>query len=84
MPDDTWSSIVTYHDRASAEAIHGLLAAEKVPCYIASDEHVPGLGSNFAVRVPRYLSHRAQWILAQMRVSEEELTALALSAHEET
>jgi hypothetical protein len=78
MPDDAWSSVAAYSDRMSAEAILGLLAGEQLPCYIASNEHVPGLGSNFSVRVPARLLHRAQWILEQARVTESELTDLAL------
>jgi hypothetical protein len=51
MPDDTWSSVATYSDRISAEAVLGALAAAKLAGYIASNEHIPGLGSEFSVLV---------------------------------
>jgi hypothetical protein len=69
--------VATYADRASAEAVAGLLAGNELPYYIASNEHVPGLGSSFSVRVPARLLHRAEWVLAQCRVSEGELIYLA-------
>jgi len=79
MTDDSWTRVAAYGDRASAEAILGLLSAESIPCYIASNEFVPGIGSNFAVCVPSYLKHRANGILEDRRVPEGELTELALS-----
>ena len=79
MPNDTWTSVSDYADRASAEALLGLLTGEAVPCYIASNEHVPGLGSSFRVCVPSQLAQRAKSILEQGRVSESELTDLAMS-----
>ena len=72
-----WARVAAYSDRISAEAILGLLAEEGLPSYIGSNEYVPGLGSHFAVFVPADLLRRAQWILEQARVSEEELTYLA-------
>ena len=77
MPDDTWAAVASYSDRASAEAVVGLLAANELPCYVASNEYVPGLGSDFSIRVPARLLHRAQWVLEQCRVSEGELIYLA-------
>jgi hypothetical protein len=61
----------------SAEVALGLLTGEGLPGYIASDEHVPGIGTNFSVRVPTHLRHRAERILAQTAVSESELIYLA-------
>ena len=77
MPDDRWTAVTAYPDRASAEALLGLLDANAVPGYIASNEHVPGLGSHFAVLVPARLLHRAQWVIEQCRVTERELIYLA-------
>jgi hypothetical protein len=77
VPDDKWAAVASFSDRASAEAILGLLIGNNLPGYIASNEHVPGLGTNFSACVPAHLLHRAQWILEQCRVSEEELTYLA-------
>ncbi len=77
MADEHWSSVVTYSDRPSAEATLELLSADGLPCFIASNEHVPGLGSSFEVRVPSALLHRARWMLERVQVSEAELNYLA-------
>lgn len=78
MPNDGWMTIATFGDRISAEALVGLFESEKLPCRIASNEIVPGLGSEFAVLVPAELVHRATWIRQQSaHVSEQELTYLA-------
>lgn len=77
MSDDDWISAADYSDKVTAEALLGLLTAEGVPAYIKSDEHVPGLGSNFSILVPADRLRRAQWLLKQTRVSEKELTYLA-------
>lgn len=77
MPASGWSVVAKFGDRISAQALFGLLEAEKVPCYFASNEVVPGLGSEFAVLVPTQLLHRARWICEQSRVSEQELAELA-------
>jgi hypothetical protein len=79
MSDDKWISVADYTDRISAEAIVGLLGQEKLPCYIFSNAHIPGLGSAFSVRVPPHILSQAQSLLEQSRVSESELTDLAMS-----
>jgi len=73
-----WSVVAKFGDRISAQALFGLLEAEQVPCYFASNEVVPGLGTEYAVLVPSELLHRAQWIRQQSTVSAEELTDLAM------
>lgn len=80
MPTDLWTSVADYADRLSAEAILGLLSGNDVPAYIASNEHVPGLGSAFSVRVPAERRAQALAVLAANQVSEAELTELALRA----
>jgi hypothetical protein len=77
VPDDTWSAVATFADPISAEALLGLLKSEQVPCRVASNEPLPGLATEFAVLVPTELLHRAQWIIKQAPVSDEELTYLA-------
>jgi hypothetical protein len=77
VSSSTWASVATYSDRISAEAILGLLTGAGVPAYIKSDEHVPGLGSNFSVFVPPDRIRQARRILDQGPVSEKELTELA-------
>jgi hypothetical protein len=78
MPDDPWTSVAVYPERVSAEAILAILAGDGLPCYIASDEHVPGLGSAFAVRVPAHLLKRARSLVEQGDVSDSELDDLAM------
>jgi hypothetical protein len=78
MPQETWTSVAVYSERVSAEAILAILAGEGFPCYIASDEHVPGLGSAFSVRVPSHLLRRAQSLVERGEVSDSELTDLAM------
>jgi len=77
VPTAGWSEVATFGDRTSAEALVGLLESESLPCQLASNEPVPGLGIEFAVLVPAELLHRANWIRQQARVSEQELTFLA-------
>jgi hypothetical protein len=77
VSSSTWVSVAAYSDKISAEAILGLLSGEGLPAYIKSDEHVPGLGSNFSVFVPPDRVRQAQRLLDQGRVSEKELTDLA-------
>ena len=77
MADQRWIAIATYADRISAEAVLGLIGGGQLPCYIASNEHVPGLGFAFSVMVPAPLARQAEWLLEQSRVSERELTYLA-------
>ncbi len=78
MTNASWPSVADYPDRLSAEAILGLLTGAGVPCYIASNEFVPGLGSAFSVRVPAHLARQARWLLEQSRVPDAELTELAM------
>jgi hypothetical protein len=79
MPEETWISVMTYSDRLSVQAGLELLATEGLPCYVASDEFVPGLGQRFALRVPREFAGKAAALLAQSPVSDQELIDLALS-----
>jgi hypothetical protein len=62
---DAWSEVVTYPDRASAEAILGLLLQDGVPGRISSDGAIPGLGLFYSVVVPEAFLHRARWLLSQ-------------------
>jgi hypothetical protein len=75
---DGWSVVATFGDRISAQALAGLLESEKLPCYLASNAAVPGLGTEFAVLVPTAFLRKARWTVEQARVSEQELTCLAL------
>ena len=75
---DGWSVVATFGDRISAQALIGLLESEKLPCYLASNAAVPGLGTEFTVLVPTDFLRKAQQTVEQARVSEQELTELAL------
>ena len=77
MQNKTWVSVAVFPDRVCAEAVLQLLANAAVPAYLASNEHVPGLGTRFSVFVPSDLLHRAQWISQESPVSDTELTYLA-------
>ena len=77
MSPSGWSVVAKFGDRISAQALFGLLESENLPCYFASNEAVPGLGSEFAILVPTELLARAQRIREQSHVSVEELTFLA-------
>ena len=78
MSIDGWSVVATFGDRISAQALIGLLESEKLPCYLASNAAVPGLGTEFTVLVPTDFLRQAQRAVEQARVSEQELTELAL------
>jgi hypothetical protein len=75
---DGWSVVAIYGDRISAQALVGLLESEQLPCYLASNAAVPGLGTEFTVLVPSEFLRKAQRTVEQARVSEQELTSLAL------
>jgi hypothetical protein len=72
-----WSVVAKFGDGISAQALVGLLESEKVPCYLASNAAVPGLGTEFAVLVPTDFLRKAQRTVEQARVSEQELSYLA-------
>jgi hypothetical protein len=75
-----WSVVAAFGDRISAQALVGLLESEKLPCYLASNAAVPGLGTEFAVLVPSEFLRKARRTVEQAHVSEQELTDLALGA----
>jgi len=77
MNVNDWSIVATFGDRISAQALVGLLDSEKILCRLVSNEPLPGLGSEFAVMVPKNLLQRATRIRAEAHVSERELTYLA-------
>jgi hypothetical protein len=77
MAEENWVSVATYPDRPSAEAILEILGKEDVAGYIASNDYIPGLGSNFSVLVPPQLEDKSRRLLEHSAVSESELTFLA-------
>jgi hypothetical protein len=79
MLAEKWTSVADFSDRASAEANVELLQEAGVTSLVVSNEHIPGLGTAFSVRVPPDLVERAKFVLMDNQVSEAELTDLALS-----
>jgi hypothetical protein len=77
MNGNDWAIVATFGDRISAQALVGLLDSEKLTCRLISNEPLPGLGSEFAVMVPKQLLRQARRIREEARVSEQELTYLA-------
>ncbi|HEY6456876.1 MAG TPA: hypothetical protein VIY90_16495 [Steroidobacteraceae bacterium] len=75
-----WSVVATFGDRILAQALLGLLESEQLPCYLASNAAVPGLGTEFTVLVPSQFLRKAQRTVEQASVSEQELTELAMGA----
>ena len=69
---EEWSELASYPDRASALAVAGLLRHEGISVRIDVDEPVPGLLRHCALWVPRQALARAQAVLAQAQLSEEE------------
>jgi hypothetical protein len=78
MPIDGWSVVASFGDQISAQALLGLLKSELVQCLVVSNAAVPGLGTEFSVLVPTDQLRRARFIRDQARVSDEELTYLAI------
>jgi hypothetical protein len=84
VQSQSWVTVAVYSDRMSAEAVLELLAGAALPAYVSSNDHVPGLGTSFAIFVPSDLLHRARWILQDSEVSDRELTYLATRELTET
>jgi hypothetical protein len=77
VSEDSWSVVARFPDSLSAEPLAGLLQSEGLACQIVRNETLPGLVTDVAVLVPTTMLHRAQGILSQSRVSDEELSYLA-------
>ena len=77
LPDD-WQPLETFSTYLAAEIAAGVLRADSVPVRVESFGIVPGLEQGSQLMVPVALMHRARWLLAQARVSDAELDALAM------
>lgn len=82
--NESWLELAVYPDAASAEAVAGLLRSESIPVRIAADEPIPGLMHGSRVMVPSHLLQRAQSVMAQAQLSDEELAALAAAIDRES
>lgn len=78
-----WHTIAVLDSEAAAQILLGLLLSEGVEARIKPDTPVPGLGLSFRVQVPPEAEQRAQSILLNSRVSDDELTTLAINTPSE-
>ena len=76
---DPWEEFESFADEASAEALAEMLRAEGVPAQVRTQSPVPGLVENVNVLVPSNLAHRARFVAASTKVSDEELEYAATS-----
>ena len=70
---EAWEEFESFADEASAEALAEMLRAEGVPARVRTQSPVPGLVENVSVLVPSNLAHRARFVAASTKVSDEEL-----------
>lgn len=73
MSGCTWASIAAYTSKISAEVAVARLLVGDVPAYIATNDFIPGFGSDFSVLVPVHLRKCASTILEQARLAGAEL-----------
>ncbi|WP_029919887.1 hypothetical protein [Nevskia soli] len=78
MLPSEWQLLETFSTHLAAEIAAGVLRADSVPVRVESFGIVPGLEQGSQLMVPVALMHRARWLLAQARVSDAELDALAM------
>ncbi len=71
-----WVVFEEFDERTSAESVAARLESGDVPVVIRS-KPVAAVERGFRVMVPDELLHRARWLAAQFRFSDDELTCLA-------
>jgi hypothetical protein len=77
MHPDDWSVLEVCSNHLAAEILASLMRSESVPVLIEAIGAVPGLEQGSRVLVPTDLMHRARWVLAQPKLTDEELELLA-------
>lgn len=75
----TWKTIAVRGSEAGAQILLGLLQSEGVAARIKPDTPMPGLDISFCIQVPPEAEERARSILLNARVSDDELTTLAIN-----
>ena len=70
---EAWEEFESFADEACAEASAEMLRAEGVPAQVKTQSPVPGLVEGVKVPVPSTLAHRARFVAASTKVSDEEL-----------
>jgi hypothetical protein len=78
-PDHTkieWEIFARFPNYLAAEIVAGLFQNEGLPSIVQAWNSVPGVGT-VAVWVPKFLMHRARWIVALAPPTDAELLFLA-------
>jgi hypothetical protein len=77
MAQITWQFLMATPDSPSAHALVGSLTAEGVTSRVVANTPLLGEGQPCCVFVERSQLHRAQWLLAQGRFTDDELALIA-------
>lgn len=79
MSMTAWHTLAVVESETAAQILLGLLQSEGVTARIKADTPVPGLELSFRVQVPEEAVRRAESVLLNSRVSDDELTTLAIN-----
>ncbi len=77
-----WHTVAMPTNEASAQVLIGLLQSEGIPARLNANVPVPGLALSCKVEVPEEALRRAEAVLRDNSVTEEELTRLALGTED--
>jgi hypothetical protein len=78
MSESEWRLLACLSDVPSASVLAEILSSEQVAVRIITDAALMGQAAPCRVFVAATQAHRAQWILSQRALTEEELTWLAI------
>ena len=79
--NEEWQTVAMPTSEASAQVLIGLLQSEGIPARLKANVPVPGLPLSFRVQVPGDQAGRAEDILLNSQITEEELTQLAVGTN---
>jgi hypothetical protein len=74
---DEWVVFQVFPERSATAALAGQLEVGGCPAKFEARALGNAVETDYCVFVPKYLAHRARWILAQLPVTDEELEFLA-------
>lgn len=77
MSDKEWELFRTFPDLGPAETLRMQLEAADIPTRVESSALQSGREAHFRVFVLKALVHRARWVVAQLPMTDAELTYLA-------
>jgi hypothetical protein len=80
METQAWQVVAEPPTEAGAQILLGLLQSEGIPARLRSNVPVPGLGISFKVEVQADFLSRAEDVLHNPQINEEELAQLAASS----